>query len=226
MQGSGPCDSSSNLLRATPELFYPSIRDFQFNLLFRGKLYRTCRFLRIPWCSVVHNLPISTAPATRAGSSSSDITREVCPGSWFPGYTLLPRHPVHRIVVKSPGGGPGRQSQRPFSSLPHLAPRSSGIVVVKSPGKAGPIVPLSASSHAPDRGEHHLGEGPGREPPPRRREPCRPFPQGPRAGAGNIAVRARGGRGQEADPYIAILSPPPRPRLRRSSPAQGRGQCR
>ena len=130
MQGSGPCDSSSNLLRATPELFYPSIRDFQFNLLFRGKLYRTCRFLRTPWCSVVHNFPISPGP--RKKGMSGGFGPRVYPS---PASSRAPDRGRRR-----PGEGPGRQSQRPFSSLPHPAPRSSGIVMVKSPGKAGPIV--------------------------------------------------------------------------------------
>ncbi len=47
----------------------------------------------------------------------------------------------------------------------------------------------------------------------------------PHPRAGHVVVRDREGRGREAGPYTALLSPHPA-RASRSSPAHWRGQCR
>ena len=44
------------------------------------------------------------------------------------------------------------------------------------------------------------GEGPGREPPPRQKEPYRPVHSGSRPGAGVLVARARRGRNRRGDP--------------------------
>ena len=72
------------------------------------------------------------------------------------------------------------------------------------------------------------GEGSGREPPPRQKEPYSPSTAAPAQERGfswqEPGRGAAGGAGPippstGISPYTALLSPPPRPRLRRSSPA-------
>ena len=68
------------------------------------------------------------------------------------------------------------------------------------------------------------GVGPGREPPPRRREPCWPFSTCPAQDRELLWRDLRMGAARKANPDAALLLPHPS-RASRSSLSHGRGQC-
>ena len=119
-------------------------------------------------------------------------------------------------------------------SLPHPTGRGSSRDI---PGKAGQgcrprSCPSPALSHAPYRGDiTRGGVGEGTPSPAKRTIPA--LLQGSRAGAGVLVARVRAGRKPGVgtpivrftgiSSYTALLSPPPHPRLRRSSPAPQEG---
>jgi len=96
---------------------------------------------------------------------------------------------------------------------------------------AGPrLCPSPTPSHTPDRGGYHLGVGAGEgaPPPPPPSRTTLTLPKGSRAGSGfswrepgkGVAgVPAQIVRFAGISPYTLLPSPPPRPRLRRSSPS-------
>ena len=143
-------------------------------------------------------------------------------------------------MVRARGAGPDSIPRRHLAM--HRSPLSPAPVGGGSsrdiPGKAGlgrrSRVCLSpASSHTPDRGDITRGGDRGGNPLPGKENHTGPSIRLPRR-SGVLGARARGGRrpgvpvpnmhSAGISSCTALLSPPPRPRLRRSSPAPtGRG---
>ena len=203
-------------------------------------------------------------PASRTRGGNHDIPKKSQPLRGEPDSALLPHHPIHR-TVRGEGQGGGRRGNPECTFSRHLAihtslltptppapsallprprgggssrdtPRKGTSTGKASPGRRTRFRPPPAPSHTPYRGGYRLGRGPGREPPPRQREPYRPSHRAP--------AQERGSRGESPDgvqpekrnrgeatlisrfagisPYIALLTPTPPAPVVRSSPAPGR----
>jgi len=134
-----------------------------------------------------------------------------------PAWVVIPgRHTMHCSLLSPAPTGGGSAGDIPGKACPDRRPRSYSSPVLSHTPDRGDIArrvgprsrPSPASSHTPDRGDITRG-GVGEGTPSPSTKTILALLQGPRAGAGDIVVRARAGRGQEAGPYTAFLSPPP-----------------
>ena len=147
-------------------------------------------------------------PPRRSGRSRGDNPGRAQAGEGEPGYYFPLSPPRPCLRRSSPPRGGGSAGDIPGKACPGCRPK-----LCSSP----------ASPHAPDRGGNHPGEGPGREPPPRRREPYWPSRDPPPRSGGNIGESPGGAQAGEGEPGYYFPLSPPRPRLRRSSPPRGGG---